>query len=414
VAYLVANGEEMTPVADLRSWLKQDLPEFMVPSAFVTLKAWPLTPNGKVDRRALPKPDDAARLSRGYQAPFGKIEEDLARIWADLLKLERAGVRDNFFELGGNSLLAVRAVERMTRAVGPGIELIDLFRTPTIAGLAAKLTSPGQDGDDSAIGDELVVLRDGPGTPVVFVGWTPNSQLMSAVNAVSPIWFLPLPGLHRPTSNIVPIPEIAAGYAAAIEATRPFGPITLVAHSFPGLLAYDLMAKLRTAGREVRVVLIEPSAPAGTVQWSRLQRAGRQLQSIGQLDWAGRVGYILSRVRSRLIRSFRRYHLATIRQWVRLRMALTGRLPAKYQVYWFFEPQYQRRAAQYRPPHSAEPFTLAARAEWAVDHLDAWANLNGRVDYIQLADGSTHLDVMTPEVAQPWLKVVNNPWTPSS
>ena len=111
-------------------------------------------------------------------------------------------MHDNFFELGGSSLLAVRAVERITNAVGPGIELIDLFRAPTIAGLADKLVRPVLPGDESANSDVLVVLRDGPGTPVVFVGWIPDSHLMSAVNPVYPIWFLPLPGLHRPNSII--------------------------------------------------------------------------------------------------------------------------------------------------------------------------------------------------------------------
>ena len=120
----------------LRQFLRRTLPEYMVPSAFVTLAAFPLTPSGKLDRRALPAPDvGRSVLANAYIAPRTPEEEQLARIFGQLLGVERIGVHDNFFELGGHSLLAIRAVSRMREAFDVEIPLRAIFESPTVAGL---------------------------------------------------------------------------------------------------------------------------------------------------------------------------------------------------------------------------------------------------------------------------------------
>src|SRR5688572_16523125 len=123
-------------VAALRRHLAEQLPEYMVPSAFVRLAALPLTPNGKLDRKALPAPDGEAVLARAYEAPQGELEEVLATIWAELLGLARVGRHDHFFELGGHSLLAVRLLGRVQEAVGVELPLATLFAQPTLAAQA--------------------------------------------------------------------------------------------------------------------------------------------------------------------------------------------------------------------------------------------------------------------------------------
>ncbi len=123
-------------VPQLRSYLKQKLPEYMVPSAFVTLETLPLTANGKVDRRALPVPDRAKALAGAYVAPRSPVEETLVGIWAELLRLKQVGIHDNFFELGGHSLLATQMVSRVRDAFGVELPLRSLFEAPTIAQLA--------------------------------------------------------------------------------------------------------------------------------------------------------------------------------------------------------------------------------------------------------------------------------------
>ncbi|WP_256370120.1 AMP-binding protein, partial [Granulicella sp. L60] len=149
VAYYTASTGDDPEAPDagrLRAHLSADLPEYMVPAAYVRLESLPLTPNGKLDRKALPAPDtDAyAYAVRGYEPPQGEIEIRLAAIWADVLKLERVGRHDNFFELGGHSLLAVRVVTRLQQVLGVEVAIRDLFAHPEVADLAYALGSAAQ------------------------------------------------------------------------------------------------------------------------------------------------------------------------------------------------------------------------------------------------------------------------------
>ncbi|HKH48755.1 MAG TPA: amino acid adenylation domain-containing protein, partial [Thermoanaerobaculia bacterium] len=134
VAYVVGDAA----AEELRRSLHERLPEYMVPSALVTLLALPLTPNGKVDRKALPAPE-WQRAEGGYLAPRTPVEEVLAGIWAEVLGLERVGVTDHFFELGGHSLLATRVMSRLRSALGVEVPLRDLFAAPRLAGFAARV-----------------------------------------------------------------------------------------------------------------------------------------------------------------------------------------------------------------------------------------------------------------------------------
>jgi acyl-CoA synthetase (AMP-forming)/AMP-acid ligase II/acyl carrier protein len=136
VAYVVGQGAGSELEDELRAWLGARLPNYMVPSAFVRLGAMPLGPNGKIDRKALPEPDRAARREDLYVAPGNPTEEILAGIWKEVLGVERVGVRDGFFELGGHSLLAVQVLARVRSAFGIDIPLGRLFEAATVEQLA--------------------------------------------------------------------------------------------------------------------------------------------------------------------------------------------------------------------------------------------------------------------------------------
>jgi len=140
VAYVISKQEPAPTTHELRSFLKEKLPDYMVPSAFVFLDSLPLTPNGKVDRGALPAPDqNRAALGQSYVAARTPIEEMLAKIWGEVLSLERVGIYDNFFNLGGHSLKATQVMSRLRQAFHVEIPLRNLFETPTVAGLAESL-----------------------------------------------------------------------------------------------------------------------------------------------------------------------------------------------------------------------------------------------------------------------------------
>jgi amino acid adenylation domain-containing protein len=143
VAYLTAQAGEPPKVSELRSLLQAKLPEYMVPSAFVTLDRFALTPNGKVDRKALPAPGlERPESGANYLAPDTPTERILADIWAKSLGLKKVGVHDNFFDLGGNSLLMGRVQVKICEALKTNISLVEMFRYPTIHSLAQHLSKP--------------------------------------------------------------------------------------------------------------------------------------------------------------------------------------------------------------------------------------------------------------------------------
>ncbi|MBD2779983.1 amino acid adenylation domain-containing protein, partial [Xenorhabdus szentirmaii] len=138
VAYLIPQSGITLHPSDLREQLSSRLMEHMLPSAFVVLDAFPLSANGKLDRNALPAPDHSAIVSREYEAPQGKAEQQLAAVWQSLLGLEQVGRHDNFFELGGHSLLVVNLIEEL-RQTGLSLDISAVFSSPTLAAMSARL-----------------------------------------------------------------------------------------------------------------------------------------------------------------------------------------------------------------------------------------------------------------------------------
>ncbi|GAA6614457.1 hypothetical protein NUACC26_002350 [Scytonema sp. NUACC26] len=147
VAYLLSKENAPTVGAQslaplLRQFLKNKLPDYMIPAAFVFLEEFPLTPNGKINRRALPAPDTSQRsLEVDFVAPRTSTEQELATIWAEVLRLKQVGIYDNFFELGGHSLLATQVVSRLREAFSIDFTLRYLFENPTIAELTQKVSN---------------------------------------------------------------------------------------------------------------------------------------------------------------------------------------------------------------------------------------------------------------------------------
>ncbi len=140
VAYAVLQPEHGLTVTQMRNFLKQKLPEYMIPSALVVLAALPLTPNGKLDRNALPQPDSLRpQLDVTYVMPRTEIEEAIAQVWSKALNVEKVGIHDNFFELGGHSLLMIQVHSKLRELFNSNLSMIELFRYPTISSLAEYL-----------------------------------------------------------------------------------------------------------------------------------------------------------------------------------------------------------------------------------------------------------------------------------
>jgi len=143
VAYIVPNGKasngKVNFNGDLHGYLTEKLPQYMVPSSFVTLAELPLMPSGKVDRRALPAPELSQANDRAFVAPRSQTEQELVEIWSELLRVETIGVQDNFFDLGGHSLLAAQLVSRILNTFAVELKLQDIFNEPTVEAIAALI-----------------------------------------------------------------------------------------------------------------------------------------------------------------------------------------------------------------------------------------------------------------------------------
>jgi amino acid adenylation domain-containing protein len=160
-AYVVPRAGRTVMPGALREHLRRALPEFMVPATFVALEAFPLTPNGKVDRDSLPAPDASRQAAEAFVAPDTEVTRRIARVWCEALGLDRVGVHDNFFDLGGNSLLIAQVSARLAVALGQDVPVVDLFRFPTVGELASRVGRSDTDAPSLATADRGDALRAG-------------------------------------------------------------------------------------------------------------------------------------------------------------------------------------------------------------------------------------------------------------
>ncbi|MFE4211324.1 alpha/beta fold hydrolase, partial [Streptomyces goshikiensis] len=268
VAYTVAaTGQGCDPAA-LRAHLSRNLPEYMVPSAFVELAALPLTVNGKVDRAALPAPEFSGE--RGGRPPKDAREELLAGIFAEVLGLEQVGVEDNFFELGGHSLLAMRLVGRIRDALGVPVQVASVMTAPTVADIASRI---GSDARRDAL-RVLMPLRE-RGTAAPLFCFHPASGfswqytgLLRYLDADRPVYGLQSPGLSGPQPDAADVAELAEVYLAQIRSVQPQGPYHFLGYSFGGTVAQTLGAMLQERGEEVAFLGLLDAYPPEAEDWA--------------------------------------------------------------------------------------------------------------------------------------------------
>jgi ATP-binding cassette subfamily B protein AbcA/BmrA len=258
VAYCCADagqdaGQDPCDAQALRAALSDQLPEYMLPAAFVRLQRLPLTPNGKLDRRALPPPDAHALAQRGYEAPRGGLEAVIAQAWSEVLQLERIGRHDHFFDLGGHSLMMPLVVSLLRRRQ-IRLGMTDLFQHPTVESLARHLAlqSPRAQEDEAVPvrpqGRQrpLFLVHDFHGMDSYFATLAPH------IDADIPVYGLPSvpPGGPLPRS----MQELAARLVRMIRRVQPDGPVRVAGWSFGGLVAYEIGAQLLARGEAVECI----------------------------------------------------------------------------------------------------------------------------------------------------------------
>ena len=254
VAYVVLNPAPTQAAGTLRNYLKEKLPDYMIPSTFITLKAMPLTPNGKIDRQTLSQLSVNHEIfEKTFVAPRDTLEWQLTQIWEEVLDVYPIGVQDNFFELGGHSLLAVRLMAQIQQQFGQNLSIATLFQGATIE-LLAKLVR--QQTDSQAWSPLVVIQPHGSKFPFFCMPGSGGNviyfhQLARHLGQERPFYALQARGLDGQSAPFTCVEDIATYYLEAIRTLQPQGPYLLGGHSFGALVAFEMAQQLERQGQTV-------------------------------------------------------------------------------------------------------------------------------------------------------------------
>jgi amino acid adenylation domain-containing protein len=259
IAYVVPKQEQTITIDEMRSFLKDKLPDYMVPSAFVIMDALPLTPNGKVDRHALPDPEQIRQEPKDtYIPPRDELESQVTKIWEKVLGIEHIGVRDNFFDLGGTSLLAMILFAEIEKLTGRNFPLSTILDAPTIERMANILRKSEE--ELSASWSSLVPIQSGGSKPPIFFVHGADGNILiyrdlaRHLGSDQPVYGIQS---HNPEPNqLISVEDMASHYLKEIIALQPQGPYLLGGYCLGGSIAYEIAQQLNKEGREVALLVL--------------------------------------------------------------------------------------------------------------------------------------------------------------
>ncbi|MDM9385424.1 amino acid adenylation domain-containing protein [Chlorogloeopsis sp. ULAP01] len=288
VAYIVPNGEQTPTISELRDFLKQTLPDYMVPSAFVILNSLPLTANGKVDRRALPAPEqNRPQLATDFLAPRNRLELQLTQIWEESLGIQPIGVTDNFFDLGGHSLVALRLLAQIEQKFGTSLPLSTFLQAPTVEKLADIL----QQKESPALWKPLVAIKlNGEKPPLFCIHGADGNiivfyNLAGYLDADQPVYALQPLGLDGKKPFHTKIEDMASDYITQIRTIQSEGPYLLAGYSAGGTIAFEMARQLVAQGEKVDfVALFDTCSSVYYHELSFRQWISRHWYNFWQLD----------------------------------------------------------------------------------------------------------------------------------
>ncbi|MDX6500090.1 MAG: hypothetical protein QOG23_3350 [Blastocatellia bacterium] len=311
-AYLAPPAGVTPSIDELREFLKEKLPDHMVPSVFVVLESLPLSPTGKVDRNALPSTNGAKPATlRCFAPPADELELKLTRIWEKVLGVRSISVNDNFFELGGHSLLAVRLFAQIEKSFGRDLPLATLFQAPTVKQLARVLREDGWPAPWSS----LVMIQGGRERIPFFCIHAAGGNVLEyyalarLLGPDQPVYGLQAKGLDGKQEPHTNIKEMAAHYLKEMREVQPEGPYLLGGRSSGGTIAFEMACLLAAEGEKVALLALLDTYPAGYFKllpgsgsiFRRTLRYGRKLGShatnLGQLSTAKKLEYVIGKLK---------------------------------------------------------------------------------------------------------------------
>ena len=311
VAYVVPKNKESLKIGELREFIKQTLPEYMCPSAFVELAEMPLTPNGKINRKALPAPSDELSIAdRNFVAHRNDLESSLVAIWETILQIKPIGINDDFFELGGHSLQAVRMFAEIEKTFNVNIPLATLFQAGTIEKLAGILRQDGWAEPESSI----VPIQPSGTKPNFFCVHAKGGNVLfyrdlsRYLGGDQPFYGIQARRLGGRQVGHDKIEEMAEFYIKEMRKIQPKGPYYLGGSSFGGLAAFEMAQQLRAHGDDVALVALldtgTPDYPKMLPETSKIsakfyslvRRFQQQRDNLQSLDGRGRFNYALAKL----------------------------------------------------------------------------------------------------------------------
>ncbi|MFN4865766.1 MAG: non-ribosomal peptide synthetase [Cyanobium sp.] len=311
IAYWVAVASQPSLAASssdqLRAFLADRLPDYMVPAAFLQLEALPLTPNGKLDRKALPAPSFSGDLEQRVE-PSTDLERQLHAIWAEVLGHSGFGITDNFFAIGGHSLAAARLVSKIEMVIGSSPALASIFHNPTISGLAQLIQARV-----SSTSSLLVTLQPKGSRPPLFVihGWGGTVwgfvDLARALAPERPVYGIQAPNVELGLSQQMNVREMAMEYADQILASRPKGRIHLLGFSAGGWYAHAVAEALLERGADLGFLGVLDTGPTTLIHrrigiillsWHLSSRLTRHFTEFIRSRDSSRSRYVLGRLQA--------------------------------------------------------------------------------------------------------------------
>jgi len=298
MAYVVLAGEPACATAELRDYLKQKLPAYMVPAAFSVLESLPLTPNGKIDRKALSGKGYASTEGpSGYDLAYGwtlprktLLEAQLLQIWQEVLGARYMGVRDSFFDLGGHSLLALKMIDKVNELFDVSLSVPAFFLEPTIEGIARALEQE----NNVKLVPKLVPMQPGQTEGTIFffdasIGLCRLAELLRegpasfALSSMLPQSILEVARGNK-TAQSVRLEDMAAPLVELIEAQRTSSPCVLVGYCWSGNLAFEVAHQLHRKGVQVDLIVLVDSWQTAPSFWQRLTILSRA-QAVSASKW---------------------------------------------------------------------------------------------------------------------------------
>jgi amino acid adenylation domain-containing protein len=268
-AYVIPE-QEPVPAHVLREFAGNTLPTYMIPSTVTTLEAFPLTPNGKIDRQALPEPTRERSAERELVAAETELERRLTAIWERELEISPIGATDNFFDLGVTSVVAATLFAAIEHELGNELPLGAIFQAPTIRALARLLQASGESSRWTSL---IPIQTEGSRPPVFCVHGGAGTILHLAalsrrLGSDQPFYGLQARGLYGGASPLTTVPEMATHYLSEMRQVQPQGPWYLAGYCFGSIVAFEIAQRLRAQGEEVKLLAVfNGPSPAWIKRW---------------------------------------------------------------------------------------------------------------------------------------------------